>query len=395
MNGKIFGAALSVLKTSFFPEKPCRLPELTTDEWYALFNELKVQSVPCLVNPVLDMLPMPQELRAEWEKFILGNAGSFVNYIYVQNELVTLMKQNGFNFVIIKGAALAQYYPCPELRLMGDIDLLLPEKDFSAGEKLLAENGYKQRSYYNGRHTEYKKDGVMLELHSRFGPARKNRDIPTEFEPYFESEINSASAACILGYDFPVFSETANGISMLSHIAQHMPGGLGLRHIADWLMFANRHRGDGFFEGGFIATAERFGLGPLLNVITKTCCMYLGLDITDFGWCSGTRDGLCEAFINHIEESGNFGRKRDDGDSMKNLLTKRRGFFNIIKHLQRDGTDRIAAVSKHRFLRPFAWLFMLCHYIKSLLKHKVTPEKIAKAREKSKEKQELFKSLNI
>ena len=64
------------------------------------------------------------------------------------NDISLIFKNNKINYVFIKGAALLILKPYDSIRerMIGDIDILISEKDLHKSEKLLKENGYKNNN---------------------------------------------------------------------------------------------------------------------------------------------------------------------------------------------------------------------------------------------------------
>ena len=58
------------------------------------------------------------------------------------NELRSLFKSEKIRHVFFKGAVIKEYYPVPELRSMGDIDVLIGASDRDRVKALLMANGF-------------------------------------------------------------------------------------------------------------------------------------------------------------------------------------------------------------------------------------------------------------
>ena len=94
----------------------------------------------------------------------------FVQYCYVEDELVELLSSHSIPAVILKGASAAIYYPIPSARTFGDIDFIVSPEFFSITTQLLLDNGYQLYSDTDEkeRHIGFKKDGYTFELDRRF-----------------------------------------------------------------------------------------------------------------------------------------------------------------------------------------------------------------------------------
>ena len=70
-------------------------------------------------------------------------------------------------FFIIKGPVIGQLYPIPELRSMGDIDLVIQTNNRETCHDILLNRGYRCLSKQEDREWQYVKNGMEFELHDR------------------------------------------------------------------------------------------------------------------------------------------------------------------------------------------------------------------------------------
>ena len=54
------------------------------------------------------------------------------------------LEEQGIDYMCLKGINMKDFYPAPELRKMGDVDILVREADYSKVEKILETFGYEQ-----------------------------------------------------------------------------------------------------------------------------------------------------------------------------------------------------------------------------------------------------------
>ena len=66
----------------------------------------------------------------------------------------------------LKGIRTKQFYPYPEFRTMGDLDILYKEDQTKKLKQVMQDAGYKFGGY-NIKHDEYEKDGVTIEIAQR------------------------------------------------------------------------------------------------------------------------------------------------------------------------------------------------------------------------------------
>ena len=91
------------------------------------------------------------------------------------------MEEQGIPVILLKGCTAAEYYPVPELRKSGDIDLLMRnEKEARQACDALAQKGFVQEKSLANHHINcVSPDGICVELHNMLA------------EPFDKSEVNS------------------------------------------------------------------------------------------------------------------------------------------------------------------------------------------------------------
>ena len=320
--------------------------------WNTVLKEAKDQAVLGIVIGVT-----PAEVQKEWESRASAGTAHFVQILHYQEQLYTLLKENDIPMVILKGCAAALYYPNPAQRSMGDIDFLVPTEYFDQAKKLLAQNGYEMEEdprYL--RHIHVHKDGIPFEQHRFFSSEG------IEIEEYVTEGMLSFEERNIYGSVFPMLPKLANGLVLLGHMAQHLKTGLGLRQVIDWMMFVHAELDDVFWNRVFQKAANETGLETVAITMTRLCQLYLGLS-DGIQWCRNAEKKLCEELIENLLSSGNFDRKRGKGAAVEVVSSNivRKGLF---RNLQAAGEHNWKAYHKHKWLKPFAWIYQVYRYVK-------------------------------
>lgn len=319
-------------------------------DWDAVLKEATVQTVLGVAIGAA-----PSDVQQKWKGMISAGTAHFVRILHYQEQLYNLLKEYGIPMVILKGTAAAIYYPNPSLRVMGDIDFLVPLEQFDHAKEILTQNGYtiKDDPRYS-RHIDVRKDQVSFEMHRYFSEC--NVDI----EQYILEQFDDAKCGIIFGKSFPMLPRLANGLVLLAHISYHLQTGLGLRQVIDWMTYVNRELDDAFWHQGFHEAAKESGMEILAITITRLCQIYLGLS-DEITWCKDASADLCSELMESILLAGNFGRKQGHGRSISNTVTnlKEMGFF---RYLQIAGEFNWKAYHKHKWLKPFCWIYQIGRY---------------------------------
>ena len=349
-------------------------------DWKDVLKEAKAQTVVALVADAV-----PKEYSKEWQILSSQSTAHYMRALYEQTNLCKLLNTNGIPFVIIKGAAAAMYYPRPQLRTMGDIDFLVPEKDFNRSRALLEENGYVFcGDYGDDRDYTYQKGSVIFELHHRYSDNR------LDIESFITEGACRAETHEIGGHTFPTLPEAINGLVLLDHIRHHIYGGLGIRQIIDFMMFINAQEQ----LDDFLQLVKKARLYTFLKVLIKMCVKYFGLP-DRFTFCEDADDDLAEEFLNTVLSGGNFGRKDPyQYKPMESLAlsVREKGIFSF---LQTAGLQNWQAAKKYTFLRPFAFIYQIFRLIKRGIRALFHGEDLKKDFTAGNDKKDFYDKLGI
>lgn len=331
-----------LLKVSLWRESNSfKLPETITETMY---EELKLHYVHALPANLINSLSMPSELYEIWYSDILKTILYHSKYIYEQNNLPITVP-----YVILKGTSAAKYYPYPEFRTMGDIDIMTSHQDFEVALMNLLDDGYQIIKQLD-RETALVKNRTIVELHMSFSSLSE----PEQAKYLDDLIIDNITPTHIL-------PDLINGIVIIEHVYQHLGGGLGLRQIIDWMMFVDKCLPDEKWPV-FKKMIQAIGLEQLTIVTTRMCELYLGLSSRE--WCKNADTSLCRQLMDYVMSCGNFGNKRIDDQSLsENVFAYARTPKALFQILQRQGKINWRAAQKHKILQPFAWIYQAGRYI--------------------------------
>ncbi len=141
----------------------------------------------------------------------------------------------GISYMPLKGVLLKDLYPRPEMRTMGDVDILIRVNEYDRIKPLLVSLGYVE-CYESNHEIVWKKSGMLLELHKRLIPSY-NKDYSSYFGDGWSRAIrldNESSRYILPPEDEFVF--------VFTHFAKHYrDGGIGMKQIVDlWLLLIKR-----------------------------------------------------------------------------------------------------------------------------------------------------------
>ena len=361
---------MNLIRYSFWGDD---CPEIDQDT----YKEMMRQTIVALPASKLEGCVSDQILFQTWKKAILQQFFSYHNYIHLQDNLPITVP-----YVILKGTAAAQYYPHPEYRVMGDIDIMTKREDFDTACKELLENGYKIKKSLN-REIGFVKNGIMIELH-RYYASLNDPEQAAYLDNLILDNINSTQ----------LLPDDINGLTLLEHINQHLENGLGLRQIIDWMMFVDKCLQDEKWPA-FCEMAERIGMSKLAIAVTRMCEIYFGLP--ERQWCAGADEKVCHKLMDYIYSSGNFGNKQNDDTSSQSVQTmyKIYSLSSLFKVLQDSGVHNWKLAQRKPFFRRFAWLYQIGHYIVKGFGRKDAITQLRSEHLAVQERKELFDAIGV
>lgn len=335
-------------------------------EWSEIYKELHAQSIQILPANIISSIQLSENDRKLYSQAVGLNLQQFYSVMEEQATMFALLSEHCIPVVILKGASAAVNYSHPEYRCMGDIDVLVPPEQFEKAYNIL-------RKYYEPfsriddyyRHIGFASEsGVEIELH-KFFSSSGNEEQDGLFDEMLYKAIPNRVYADINGYEFPMLPPIENGLVLIGHINQHLGGGLGLRQIIDWMCYVEEYLDEAAWEL-FAPTVERIGMKQLAVVVTAMCQKYFGLS-SNIVWCqaAGENDALCDELMEYILSHGNFGRKRGISNTKTvSIIRILRNPIRGIQMAQKFGMYTWDAYKKHRWLKPFAWIYQLLRWAK-------------------------------
>ncbi len=307
--------------------------DLTMDfssvDWSAVLDEGDRHAVTALLFPSIMQLP---DLSDALMSRICGTAVSASHgseeLMQTQQEVLALFDQQGISCAILKGTSLACLYPHPELRVLGDIDILFTQETIAEACHVLYQQGF-TKTHVSEKHICLERQGVSVEMHSMvstFPESEKGL-----FARKFMADALQHTETMHMGDDaFPALSGMYQIISLLAHMDQHLATeGIGLRQLCDWAVAVHAQRQQIGSEQ--LALLEACGLLQFAKVITRICEKYLALP--PFPWCADADESLADALMADILEGGNFqsnGQQRPFGGVLTDAYNVDNGTRNSV-----------------------------------------------------------------
>lgn len=301
---------------------------------------------------------VPKKAMEKLQNAAERTVGQSYRLLFLTKELVDFFEEAGIPVVVLKGCGVASYYPVPEYRKSGDVDLLFPdEESLQAAGKLLEKRNYHlAEEQHANHHLVYQgKDGIDVELHAilaePFDDERINRKMDEILPLYFAERTKTAS----MGFEFPTASEPLQALELLLHMLQHfLRAGFGLKLLTDWVVFWNRV-GDKEAAKRFTDLAQECGVSGFAKAVTLLCEKYLGLRETHV---YGERleesfsKGYAEHFLMDVVKAEEFGKS----DKNRMVALRKKGLFGYLKEFHYQMRMNYAQESKKKWKWPYLWV---------------------------------------
>lgn len=151
--------------------------------------------------------------------------------------LIKKFNEQKIKNVFLKGFALKALYPKNDMRIMGDLDILILEKDREASKSILEGLGYKTEIYGIGCEDSYiKRPAMSVEIHNNLFNESNDK-----FYNYFLDLSLMQKIEKVEGYSHN-FSLEDNFLYNLAHIIKHFKcKGTGIRSVMDHWLYIKKY----------------------------------------------------------------------------------------------------------------------------------------------------------
>ena len=251
-------------------------------QWREIYDLSSVQGVLAQAWDGMQLLPEamrpPRALRLQWAVNV-----ERIEKVYRRQEraiarLAAFYREHAIPMMLLKGYGLSLFYPVPEHRPCGDIDIWLfgrqPEAD-----KLVAREWGVPVDVHKEHHTTFDVDGIMVENHYDFVNKEthaSNARLERLFKQYAAQPGESVAVAGVAVY---LPSEQLNALFLLRHAAVHFQKeGIVLRHLCDWACFLTRHW-DEIDHALFRTAMEDYRMDRFADLMTAAAVEYLGAEV--------------------------------------------------------------------------------------------------------------------
>ena len=196
------------------------LSSLTSKDWWSLFRLMQQNHVAALTADAMTNLDVPREVKIPWLAEFEKACRWHRYQQEVQQDIIDTMQKHGIETLVLKGTHLSQYYPQPETREFGDLDLYFYDRHDEA-DRVAREVLKVEVSNDAHHHSKYNYRGVTVESHYDF--------LNTHYPP------SNRRFETLLKEQAP--SPTFEVLFLLRHMAGHFAASrITLRDLVDWVL---------------------------------------------------------------------------------------------------------------------------------------------------------------
>lgn len=292
-------------------------------------------------------LDLPDEIAEKLKKMVFKGVFIDQNQLHETEEIRRCFIDNKIDFLPLKGMLIKHMYPCTDMRIMGDADILIRVEQYDAIKPIMEKLGYTELKESDHELIWEKKGALHVELHKRLIPSY-NKDYYNYFEDGWK-------LACKTDTTEHKMKNEDNFIYLFTHYAKHYrDAGIGIRHLVDIYVFLKSVPSlDWDYIDGEL---KKLQLLDFCRNSIDTVHVWFGdfrdTEITDFitEWIFtsgsyGTREKLLKS------EGLKASKKVDKNDVKKSKLKEL--VFPSAKKL----SSKYTVLKKYPFSLPFVWVY--------------------------------------
>lgn len=292
--------------------------------------------------------PVMQQLFQKYCRAMLVSEGQMreVHRIY------QAFDENGIDYMPLKGCNMKSRYPKPELRIMGDADILIRMEQYEKISAIIEALGFSFKCE-SDHELIWQSGSLYLELHKRLVPSYQ-RDLSPFFDGCWErAEVTGGTRYGMLPEDEWIF--------LFTHFAKHCrDSGIGCRHVVDLWVFLRSY--PQLRESYVMDALERLQLLEFYENMRKLMRVWFEQE---------SSDDMTEILTAYIFESGNWGDAISGVLSgvVRNSRSKAEIKRARLQYLWRYAFPSLEIMQRrHKILKKAPWLLPVMWVVRLLYK---------------------------
>ncbi len=334
-------------------------------DWEIIAKTADAHGVTALIyEGIMNIEEVPHTVKALVEGHTRAVVQQNYRLLFLCKYLVSNLSQAGIEVLILKGAATACFYPVPEYRKSGDVDLLLTDaKRLKDAVEVIKRCGCicedKQHSHH---HVVFRTaENIEVELHIMLAEPFDNKSM----NDYMAGQLlRCADNSCVMncmGVELPALGPAYHAYELLLHMLQHfLRAGFGLKLLCDWTVFWSRYIEE-TEKTCYLRLVRESGVKGFSDMVTLVCVRYLGLSEESIKWMEPDGRINCMEFMEEILEAEEFGKS----SSERMVAMRGSGPAGYARELHHQMLLNFPGVGHIIPLWPFLWIFTFVRFARN------------------------------
>jgi len=286
-----------------------------------------------------------EETNNRYYALVMQSLANNERRMFFLGKLSKELNEAGIEHCVLKGSSLATLYPMPELRISGDVDILINPSDEKKVMKFMEDRNFvvADREEIAQNFTAKHPKAGLFEIHVKLFDSEFDKYVlKGKFkvkEPFDTMKTPDGTSLNILGKNDGLYFAA-------SHMIKHfVKDGLGLRQISDWLLYVEKYRKETDMDG-FNSVIEELEFKKFMNAIYTIGNKYFKMNFE----CEEENP---EDILSDMDDGGSFGH--NDTDRKKYKVKLLHGLYGKSERERRKGVLktlwRIAFPSKRTLIQ--------------------------------------------
>ncbi len=299
-------------------------------DWSKIFDIARKQTVLTMIVDVLESMPAkiapPKALLMKAHMLLVRNRQMYQREAEVIQKLYRLLADAGVTRpVLLKGLGIAQNYPDPAARAVGDIDLYVGSREWKQARAAIEAIAGAPEDEHDKKHLHYTIDDIPIELHYHVINNRSIVRHSSEADIWSIEVLDTAELRKIEmeGDEITIPPYTFDAFFLFYHTWHHyVTSGVGLRQLCDMALYMHHHS-DNIDMVELQGYVDRYGL-------TEPCQLFMSILVDLFG-LSPERvpyyvpsPEKIDPFLARIWSGGNFGHHSETTERSDSFFVRRK-----------------------------------------------------------------------
>lgn len=266
------------------------------------------------------------------------------------DEIGKAFSANGIDHAFLKGCRIKYLYPHTEMRVMGDLDILIKPDQYGIIKPTMERLGFTEDYEWDYEY-HWRKGYVHIELHKSLMPTdEESKDLYEFFSNGWDRFLkDEKSVGC---YTMSAEDEL---IFLLAHLIKHFRfSGIGVRHFTDIYIYNLKHSD---IDKSYLETQlKKLGFFEFYQNVIATVQNWFG---------DGENTEITEIITKRVFESGSYGTLSNNAVANASLAAKKEGsagkakvkdIFKTVFLPLESMKERYCVLNRLPFLLPLFWV---------------------------------------